>query len=114
MSQAALASDRHIIWSDISLNPDDWRDDYKDFLEINGLDDDPNNENELYQWMVETNADYLDDERMNLNIQIFSAYFGSSRHWAVERSFQRIQGNRVWQYQRLPLHWNGYVRMVCG
>ena len=70
MSQAALASDRHIIWSDVSLDPDDWRDGYKDFLEINGLDDDPNNEDKLYQWMVETNADYLDDERVNLNIQL--------------------------------------------
>lgn len=70
MSQAALASDRHIIWSDVSLDPDDWRDDYKDFLEANELDDDPNNEDELYQWMVETNADYLNDERMNLNIQL--------------------------------------------
>ena len=26
-------TDRHIIWSDMSLDPDDWRDDYKEFLE---------------------------------------------------------------------------------
>lgn len=63
-------TDRHIIWSDMSLDPDDWRDGYKDFLEINGLDGDPNDENELYKWMVETNADYLTDERTNLNIQL--------------------------------------------
>lgn len=63
-------TDRHIIWSDISLNPDDWRDDYKDYLEINELDDDPNDENELYKWMVETNEEYLADERTNLNIQL--------------------------------------------
>ena len=25
--------DKHIIWSDMNLNPDDWRDSYKDFLE---------------------------------------------------------------------------------
>ena len=24
--------DKHIIWSDMNLNPDDWRDSYKDFL----------------------------------------------------------------------------------
>lgn len=63
-------TDRHIIWSDMSLDPDDWRDDYKDFLEINELDGDPNDENELYKWMVETNGDYLDDERMNLDVQL--------------------------------------------
>lgn len=70
MSSTAAASDRHIIWSDLSLDLDDWRDDYKDYLEINGLDDDPNDENELYQWMVETNEEYLADERTNLNIQL--------------------------------------------
>lgn len=70
MSSTSKAIDRHIIWSDVSLDPDDWRDGYKDFLEANALDGDPNNEDELYQWMVETNADYLDDERMNLNIQL--------------------------------------------
>lgn len=63
-------TDRHIIWSDMNLDVDDWREDYKDFLEINGLDDDPNDENELYKWMVETNEDYLIDERTNLNIQL--------------------------------------------
>ena len=62
--------DRHIIWSDMSLDPDDWRDGYKEFLEINEIDGDPNDENELYKWMVETNADYLTDERTNLNIQL--------------------------------------------
>ena len=63
-------TDRHIIWSDMSLDPDDWKDSYKEFLEINGLDDNPNDENELYKWMVETNEDYLSDERTNLNIQL--------------------------------------------
>ena len=63
-------TDRHIIWSDISLDPDDWRDDYKDYLEINELDVDPNDENELYQWMIETNEELLVDERINLNIQL--------------------------------------------
>lgn len=70
MSSTTKPIDRHIIWSDVSLDPDDWRDDYKDFLEVNELDGDPNNEDELYQWMVETNAEYLGDERMNLNIQL--------------------------------------------
>lgn len=70
MGSTSKPIDRNIIWSDVSLAPDDWRDDYKDFLEANELDGDPNNEDELYQWMVETNAEYLNDERMNLNIQL--------------------------------------------
>ena len=62
-------SDRHIIWSNMNLEADDWRDSYKEYLEINGLDDDPNDENKLYEYMVEVNDDYLSDERRNLDIQ---------------------------------------------
>ena len=62
-------SDRHIIWSNMNLEADDWRDSYKEYLEINGLDDDPNDENKLYEYMVEANDDYLSDERQNLDIQ---------------------------------------------
>ena len=63
-------SDRHIIWSNMNLEADDWRDSYKEYLEINGLDDDPNDENKLYEYMVEVNDDYLSDERRNLDIQL--------------------------------------------
>lgn len=44
MSRATRVSDRHIIWSNRSLDVDDWREDYKAFLEANKLDDDPNDE----------------------------------------------------------------------
>ena len=70
MSQATRPNDRHIIWSNQNLDVDDWREDYKEFLEANELDDNPNDEQALYEWMVETNGDYLYDERANLNIQL--------------------------------------------
>ncbi len=63
-------NDRHIIWSNMNLDVDDWREGYEEYLEINELDDDPADENELYQWMVETNDEYLYDERANLNVQL--------------------------------------------
>ena len=52
-------SERHIIWSNLSLDVDDWREAYKEFLEANELDADPNDENGLYEYMVETNDEYL-------------------------------------------------------
>ena len=70
MSQATRPNDRHIIWSNQNLDVDDWREDYKEFLEANELDDDPNDEQALYEWMEETNYDYLSDERVNLNVQL--------------------------------------------
>lgn len=48
MSQATRPNDRHIIWSNQNLDVDDWREDYKEFLEANELDDDPNDEQALY------------------------------------------------------------------
>ena len=54
---------RHVIWSDIHLDYEDWRDD----LEAEYPD---MTEDERDQIMLETNRDYLDDERINLNIQL--------------------------------------------
>lgn len=70
MSQATRPNDRHIIWSNQNLDVDDWREDYKEFLKANELDDNPNDEQALYEWMEETNYDYLSDERVNLNVQL--------------------------------------------
>lgn len=61
---------KRVIWSNIDLNPDDWKEGYEEFIEMNELDLDPNDENALWEWMEETNAEYLDDERTNLNKDI--------------------------------------------
>lgn len=54
---------RHVIWSNYDLDYKDWKDD----LEENypDLSDD-----ERYMLMYDINSGYLDDERMNLNIQL--------------------------------------------
>lgn len=62
-------TDRHIIWSNVNLDIDDWREDMKEQLEINGVAPDEITEDTLYEEMVDTNASYLDDERINLNVQ---------------------------------------------
>lgn len=55
---------KHVIWSDADLNLEDWREDLQS--EHPDYSDD-----ELYQLMLETNAEYLNDERhYNLNIQL--------------------------------------------
>ena len=51
--------DRHVVWSNENLNLEDWRADLEE--EYPGYSDD-----ELYEIMCETNADYLGDERSNL------------------------------------------------
>ena len=53
----------HLIWSNYHLDLDDWLDDL--------LEEYPDvGETELYQLMQERNDSYLDDERINLNIQL--------------------------------------------
>ena len=62
---------KHIIWSNTDLDIKDWKDGYKEYLEINEMDDkDPDDEDAIYEWMVETNDMYLDDEHANLNKEI--------------------------------------------
>ena len=52
---------RHIIWSNIGLDLEDWRDDFEE--QYPGYSDE-----QLTLIMEEINGDYLDDERCNLDI----------------------------------------------
>jgi hypothetical protein len=54
---------KHIVWSDMNLDLDDWRDDLK--AEYPDASDD-----ELISKMYDINSDYLDDTRANLDIQL--------------------------------------------
>lgn len=70
MNNADNKDNRHMIWSNRNLDIDDWREGYAEFLEGNNIDADPNDEQAIYKWMEETNNEYLNDERENLNIQL--------------------------------------------
>jgi len=53
----------HLIWSNYDLDYEDWRADLED-------EHPEMSEDERYYKMLDINADYLDDERANLNIQL--------------------------------------------
>ena len=56
-------SKNHIVWSDMNLDLDDWRDDL--------IEQYPDaSEDTLVSKMYEINNDYLDDTRANLDIQL--------------------------------------------
>ena len=58
-----MTTEKHVIWSNYDLDLDDWRDDL--------LEEYPDaDEQRLYELMMERNASYLDDERINLNIRM--------------------------------------------
>lgn len=58
-----MAEFKHVIWSDIDLDLDDWRESLEELY--------PNYpEDELYAIMCKSNAENLEDERANLNIQL--------------------------------------------
>ena len=75
-------NDRHIIWSDISLDLDDWRESLEELYP--GYSDD-----ELYDIMVKSNAENLYDERVNLNIHLVA------RHSAVPSAEVADNNNRL-------------------
>lgn len=56
------------IWQNYDLNLEDWKEGLLENRELNGLPTDVDNET-LIEDMYELNADYLNDERMNLNIK---------------------------------------------
>ena len=54
----------------MNLNVDDCKEDYRQYLVENEIEGNPEDENEVYTWMVETNDEYIFDERINLDIQL--------------------------------------------
>ena len=58
-----MSDDRHVIWSNYDLDYEDWRDVLED--EFPEMTDD-----QREMLMYERNSEYLEDERINLNIQL--------------------------------------------
>ena len=54
---------KHIIWSDLNLDMENWRSDLE-------TDYPGRTEDEYFSLMYEINREYLEDERMNLDIQL--------------------------------------------
>ena len=47
---------KRTIWQNIDLKIEDWKDDYKEYIEINGFKAlNPENVDEIYDYMVNTN-----------------------------------------------------------
>lgn len=61
-------SNPHIIWSNYNLNLEDWIEDIKENLDINGIDHSNWSESMFYQEMVNLNDMYFEDEKCNLDI----------------------------------------------
>ncbi len=58
-----MSEDKHIIWSNYDLDYEDWRGDLEtEYPELS--------EDERISLMYEINGHYLDDERMNLDVQL--------------------------------------------
>ena len=88
---------KHIIWGNRNLDVDDWMDAYKEFLEINKIDGDPNDEDALYNYMIETNDIYLDDERVNLNKKVDGRILviADLGLWNGRKQGYKILGNQI-------------------
>lgn len=88
---------KHIIWSNMDLNIEDWRDDYKEYIEANEIDADVNDDDAVYDWMTETNSLYFDDEYINLNKELEGRILVISDLglWYGRRQGYRILGTNI-------------------
>ena len=95
-----MTEQRHLIWSNYDLDYEDWRDDLEeDHPELT--------EDERMALMYEINNRYLDDERVNLNIQLDQPILVIA-DLGLEWAAYRLSGNLQRQYPGLPLQWPGY------
>ena len=86
-----MKEDRHIIWSNYDLDDEDWRDDLEaEYPELT--------EDQRIALMYEINGDYLDDERVNLNIQLSQPILviGDLGLWYGRRSgYKEIESGNI-------------------
>lgn len=86
-----MKEDRHIIWSNYDLDYEDWRDDLEaEYPELT--------EDQRIALMYEINGDYLDDERVNLNIQLSQPILviGDLDLWYGRRSgYKEIESGNI-------------------
>ena len=59
---------KRYIWQNTNLSIEDWRDGYIECCEMNGKQ--PGGDDDLFNWMIDTNYSYLDDEFSNLDKRI--------------------------------------------
>ena len=59
---------KHIIWSNMNINPEDWKERYEEYCSENNWLGDPENEDELWKYINDTLEFQMDDEYENLNI----------------------------------------------
>lgn len=94
---------KRIIWSDRNLDIEDWRDDYREFLEANEIDKDPDDENDLYEYMINRNNDYFYHEfHYNLNKKIDGRIIclADLGLWDGRRKAHRILDNNINEIMR--------------
>ena len=86
-----MKEDRHIIWSNYDLDYEDWRDDLEaEYPELT--------EDQRIALMYEINGDYLDDERVNLDIQLSQPILviGDLGLWYGRRSgYKEIESGNI-------------------
>lgn len=61
---------RHIVWSNLNFDVEDWKDGYKEYLEINGLPTDDITDDKILDYAIETNDEYLDFEKLNIGMDL--------------------------------------------
>lgn len=61
---------RHVIWSNLNIDVKDWKDEYKEYLEMNGKPVDDITDEKILEFAFDTNNMYLDDVTLNLDIDL--------------------------------------------
>lgn len=101
-----MTKDKYVLWSDIDLDFDDWKDDLQaEYPEMS--------ENELLAVMYKINADHLGDERMNLD-KSFLSPLSLLVILAGGTGVCRVTNDRFRQFKGLSVYGLRYGGVVCG
>ncbi len=101
-----MTEPKYLIWSNYSLDYEDWREDLEaEYPELS--------EQEREEKMYERNSEYLDDERMNLDIQLDKPILVIVDLGLWNGRYSGYKGNQERQHQGLPVLGVRLCNLVC-
>ena len=108
---------KHAIWSNMNINPEDWKESYEEYCSENNWLGEFDSEEGLLKYIDDTLASNMDDERANLNIPTdgrilviadISAWDGHHQGYRIGTSRRKI--NEIFDHHYDSTEWysDGY------
>lgn len=87
-----MSDKKWTIWQNMDVDVDEWREDYQVCKELSDEEMEDVSDSDIYEWACDCNSMYLDDERINLDVNVGDEIlvFGDIGRWNGQFSGYKV------------------------